>query len=101
MNMHKNYYLKNVVTLQLDEHKCVGCGMCAVVCPHGVFTISGGKASISDIEACMECGACAQNCPFQALSVRSGVGCAQAIIKGALHGTAPCCGPTDGPGCCG
>ena len=29
-------YLKNVVTLQLDEEKCVGCGACERVCPVGI-----------------------------------------------------------------
>lgn len=102
MNMHKHYYLKNVVTLQLDVAKCTGCGMCAIVCPHGVFKVSNGKATIMDLEACMECGACAKNCPVQAISVQAGVGCAQAVIQGKLKGTAPCCGPADGKsGCCG
>ena len=26
-------YLKNVVTLQLDQEKCTGCGTCLEVCP--------------------------------------------------------------------
>jgi NAD-dependent dihydropyrimidine dehydrogenase PreA subunit len=34
-------YLKDVVTLQLDENKCTGCGMCLEVCPHEVFKITG------------------------------------------------------------
>ncbi len=102
MNMHKNYYLKNVVTLQLNGEKCIGCGMCTIVCPHGVFEVANGKARIIDLEACMECGACAKNCPPEAISVHSGVGCAQAVIQGALRGKAPCCGPSDGKsGCCG
>ena len=35
-------YLKNVVTLQLDEIKCTGCGMCLDVCPHEVFKMNNG-----------------------------------------------------------
>ncbi len=34
-------YLKNVVTLKLDENKCTGCGMCLEVCPHQVFKMNG------------------------------------------------------------
>lgn len=40
--MKNPVYLKNVVTLQLDEKKCTGCGMCLDVCPHEVFKMNGG-----------------------------------------------------------
>lgn len=84
-------YLENVVTLQLDVTKCVGCGMCAVVCPHGVFAVEERKARILDRDACIECGACAGNCPVEALHVKAGVGCASAIINGWLTGGEPNC----------
>jgi MinD superfamily P-loop ATPase len=74
-------YLKDVVTLRLDEDKCSGCGMCTRVCVHGVFAVAEGRAHLVDRDACMECGACAMNCPAGAVSVRSGVGCAQAVWK--------------------
>ncbi len=96
-------YLKNVVTLELDVDKCVGCGLCEVVCPHAVFEIKGGKAGVVDRDACMECGACARNCPSGAIKVQSGVGCATGIIAGALRGTEAtcdsCCGSDKS--CCG
>jgi MinD superfamily P-loop ATPase len=75
-------YLKDVVTLKLDEEKCIGCGMCTQVCVHAVFTMNGRTAHISDRDACMECSACAMNCPVEAVSVRSGVGCAYAVFTG-------------------
>ena len=84
-------YLKDVTTLQLDEAKCVGCGRCTEVCPHGVFLIDEKKARVVDHDACMECGACAGNCPAEAISVRSGVGCAAGIINGFLRGTEASC----------
>lgn len=94
-------YLSNVVTLSLDESKCTGCGMCATVCPHGVFLVEDKQARIVDRDACMECGACSRNCPVEAISVDVGVGCAVAIIKGALHGTEPDCDCTSTSSCCG
>ncbi len=90
-------YIKNGMSLSLRAAACVGCGACVDVCPHGVFSLADGKASVADRESCMECGACAKNCPVSALSVKAGVGCAAAIIVGKLTGTAPNCG---GDTCC-
>ena len=100
-------YLKDVVTLKLDEKKCVGCGMCLLVCPHSVLSLTNGTAEIVNRDACMECGACSRNCPAEALSVQSGVGCAAAVINSALgRKGAPCCCSIDrdeksegAPGC--
>jgi NAD-dependent dihydropyrimidine dehydrogenase PreA subunit len=91
-------YLKDVVTLEFDQQKCTGCGMCIEVCPHEVIAIENKKATIIDKDACMECGACGRNCPASAISVRAGVGCASGIIRGKLKGGEPCCGDKDG--CC-
>jgi len=74
-------YLQNVATIELDQAACVGCNRCLEVCPHKVFAVSAGKASLIDSDACMECGACARNCPVNAISVDAGVGCASGIIN--------------------
>ncbi len=84
-------YLKNVVTLQLDQEKCTGCGTCLEVCPRQVLSLNGKKARIANRDACMECGACALNCPFEALAVEAGVGCAAAVINSALGRTGDSC----------
>jgi NAD-dependent dihydropyrimidine dehydrogenase PreA subunit len=84
-------YLREVVTLRLDPEKCSGCAMCLEVCPHGVFAIEAHKAAVVDRDACMECGACQQNCPAGAISVRTGVGCAGAVIARALRRPQACC----------
>jgi ferredoxin len=81
-------YLSGVSTLALDDTRCDGCGMCATVCPHAVFTPGNGskrRMRIADRDACMECGACVRNCQAGALSVQAGVGCATAIISSWLH----------------
>lgn len=90
-------YLKNVVTLQLDENKCIGCGMCLDVCPHEVFKMNSQNVTIQNRDACMECGACSLNCPANAIAVQSGVGCANAVINamfGRNNGEC-CCGPAN------
>ena len=96
----KHKYLKNVATLRLSVEKCIGCGRCMEVCPHGVFRTNGEKARIKDRDLCMECGACAVNCPANAISVDSGVGCASAVIMGWLTGSEPSCDCSGGKKCC-
>ena len=95
--MKNPVYLKDVVTLQLDENKCTGCGMCLDVCPHEVFRMNSKYVTIQNRDACMECGACSLNCPANAISVQSGVGCAAAVINSMLGKDGKCCcGPDTG-----
>lgn len=96
----KQKYLKNVATLNLSAEKCIGCGRCQEVCPHGVFRVEERKARIMDRDLCMECGACAVNCPASAITVDAGVGCAAAVIMGWLTGSEPSCDCSGGGECC-
>ncbi len=74
-------YLSNVATLELDREACSGCGLCAEVCPHQVFSLRDDRATIVDRDRCMECGACRTNCPTGAVRVAAGVGCAAGLIN--------------------
>jgi NAD-dependent dihydropyrimidine dehydrogenase PreA subunit len=102
-------YLEEAVTLGFDAEKCTGCRVCTIVCPHGVFAMGADKrAAIVDRGACMECGACALNCAWGAITVKPGVGCAEAIIHSWIYGGEPTCGcavPGEAAGagssCCG
>jgi len=85
-------YLKNTSTIAFDSSLCAGCGRCVEVCPHAVFEMSDKRARLADRDRCMECGACAKNCEYGAIRVRSGVGCAAAILFGMKNGTEPACG---------
>ena len=84
-------YMENVASLKLDADRCIGCSLCAVVCPHRVLVMDDDRARIDDLDACIECGACVINCPVEALTVKKGVGCASAIINGWLTGEEPNC----------
>jgi ferredoxin len=79
-------YLPGVVTLELDQDICIGCGICPAVCPHLILEMQGSKAVIIDRDSCMECGACALNCPVKAIRVDAGVGCAGGMINQWLAG---------------
>jgi ferredoxin len=95
-------YLKNVATLALDREKCNGCGICLSVCPRAVLVRLNGTVEVADSDRCIECGACQRNCPSQAMSVRTGVGCATAVINQMLGRTNACCviEGESGAGCC-
>jgi NAD-dependent dihydropyrimidine dehydrogenase PreA subunit len=73
-------------TLQYDPELCIGCELCCIVCPHGVFAMNSRVAHLVRPDDCMECGACQVNCPTGAILVDSGVGCAAAMINAALRG---------------
>lgn len=74
-------YIKGVATVKTEMLLCTGCGRCVDVCPRSVFMLNRKKAYIVDRDRCMECGACAKNCEPGAVTVESGVGCAQMILS--------------------
>ena len=84
--MKKFRYLPDVTMLTFDPQKCLGCGVCETVCPHGVFQMNSKQAQLVDRNGCMECGACALNCPSEAITVTPGVGCATYIIQSWIKG---------------
>jgi ferredoxin len=95
-----NHYLTN--TLTFNQAKCINCGMCLAVCPHGVFAPKGKLVHVVSAQNCMECGACQLNCPTEAITVESGVGCAAAMIQSALMGRKEVtCGCDEGGAACG
>ncbi len=84
-------YLQDVVTLECDQNKCIGCSICTVVCPHAVFVIKEKKAVMAQRNLCMECGACMRNCPTGTITVEAGEGCVRGVINELLGIEGPCC----------
>lgn len=89
--MTEFHYLEGVVTLEYNREKCIGCSMCSIVCPHGVFCMEEKKAVMAARNLCMECGACMRNCPTGAISVEAGEGCVRGVINELLGIDGPCC----------
>ena len=48
-------------------HKCVQCGDCAAVCPHGAHVFDDGGHHV-DREKCVGCYTCVLVCPYGALA---------------------------------
>ena len=57
-------------TVEVSEQKCVGCGICARICPTGTLKMdkSSRKAYTTDI-TCDNAWGCLYACPARALSI--------------------------------
>lgn len=53
--------------------KCVGCGLCATVCPSQCISISREKGQVTKYEIevlrCIYCGFCVEACPYGAIAL--------------------------------
>lgn len=74
-------YITSGISLKINQHLCVGCGLCEVVCPHQILEVIEKKVRIIEKDLCMECGACQSNCPVGAITVTAGTGCATAVLN--------------------
>ena len=66
---HNPESLSAAVQLAYYDSKCVRCGACRKVCPHGVHTLSPDGPHHVDFSACAACGRCVDACPAEALAL--------------------------------
>lgn len=71
-----------VVQVDVNPSKCDACGICADICPRGVFTFyptdnreigkmpAGFRAYPSHEGRCIGCGICTEKCPKKAISIK-------------------------------
>ena len=55
---------------EIDEAKCVACGLCATICPEAAIV---GKTKLKpkiDMRFCKGCGVCANECPQKAIEMK-------------------------------
>lgn len=54
--------------INIDEEKCVGCGMCAEACHEGAIEMVNGKAKLVKENFCDGFGDCLPACPTGAIT---------------------------------
>jgi len=54
----------------VDENRCTGCNICAIVCPFGAIEKNEEEVAQVNEELCKGCGVCAARCPERAIKMR-------------------------------
>jgi NADH-quinone oxidoreductase subunit F len=60
---------KALLTPQIDEDKCKGCGLCIKKCPTGAITGNKKEVHVINESLCIKCMACVEACRLNAVEV--------------------------------
>lgn len=55
--------------VQIDEARCIGCGLCAQACREAAIVMEGGKARLVRDDYCDGLGNCLPACPVDAITI--------------------------------
>ena len=59
-----------MIRIDIDNDVCVGCKLCANICPQFVLHTAGGYvATVIDVNRCNLCMECENTCPESAIKV--------------------------------
>jgi len=60
---------RDYVSVRINPERCIGCGMCEMVCETDAFWARGDKATVRKLAnyECTRDHACARNCPTDAI----------------------------------
>ncbi|WP_328597335.1 NADH-quinone oxidoreductase subunit NuoF [Heliobacterium mobile] len=59
-----------LLTYQIEADRCIGCTLCARVCPVNCISGKPKEVHLIDSTRCIKCGACKDKCKFNAVSRR-------------------------------
>jgi NADH-quinone oxidoreductase subunit I len=64
---------QHALAKEAGRQKCVGCGLCAAICPSQCIKITRAKGKVEKYEIellrCIYCGFCVEACPYGAISL--------------------------------
>ena len=60
----------SLISYNINENKCVGCGLCAKVCPTKCISGKIKNPYFIDQNECIKCGNCFSTCKFKAIEIK-------------------------------